>query len=1047
MMTGMVPDDRPRDPGPAPRDLEGAARDPAGDQSDDAFAATIAPPGERSVTGPAVPTALPHGTLARSTVSAKGPRSNQLVESASDETLAAPVTGALPPLPIVLDSHYKLEGEIARGGMGRIVAAEDQRLGRPVAIKELLEPAGDALGRFQREALITARLQHPGIVPVYEAGRWPSGEPFFAMKLVSGRPLDRVIAEARTLADRLALLPRIAAATDAIAYAHSQRVVHRDLKPANVLIGDFGETVVIDWGLAKDLDAGDSPESASRLPRPASKRPTTTINTGASTLTVVGAVMGTPAYMAPEQARGEPVDQRADVFALGAMLYHLLAGVPPYNARTATDVIAAAALARVVPLAERERGAPRDLVAIVARAMAPALADRYRHAGELADELRRFLTGQLVSAHRYTATQRLGRYVKKHRAAVTIASIAVMTFAVTGTLAVRQIVQQRDAAQYARLIADTRRVAAETLIDSMLSDVKERLTQIGRLDLLANLGGQIRDYYATLETIPGGMPPGDVDRMATAVELVGRAERDSGDTDRALKTWSDARTQIATLVGDDTTKETRGARAMVARLDYQIATIYQGRGKAAAAITSYTKAKTEFGSLLGEAPLDRQILLHSADNHDRLGDLLRNDGKIDQAFDEYSEAKSQRERAATQATTRRSDEVLALSTSHLKLGSVYQARGDSATSLAEYRAALRLRETLLETEPDNVELQERVLDVQDTLAELQRQIGDDRSAIETYQRSLPVIDAMIRRDPTNTAWKRQRANLVADLGFALLESGEFGAGLTQLEDAIAGQRELVARDPKNTSWQVDLSRSYTRGGDAHLYLGAPDDAIAKYEAGLALRRKLATIQPSSAPYRRSVAWSYTKLGNAYAFKAELARAVEAHEHALTLRQQLVADAPSQSGYKNELASTEVTLGRLLVARDAKRGGELIASGLGRARALVAADPINNEWKETVVQGLLARAEAVRATNDRVARGAALEEARAIAEAATARAAQNAHWPGYLAEVHAALAELADDRKAVTAEWKAVRDLLEPLERAKRLSAVRKILLDRARAGR
>src|SRR6185503_15022187 len=234
-----------------------------------------------------------------------------------------------------------------------------------------------------------------------EAGRWPSGEPFFAMKLVSGRPLDRVIAEAAALEDRLALLPRIAAAADAMAYAHSQRVIHRDLKPANILIGEYGETVVIDWGLAKNLDEAEPPEAERRAAKPAPRaEPTTSdgrrkVEQAASTLTVAGAVMGTPAYMAPEQARGEPVDQRADVFALGAMLYHLLAGVPPYNARTATDVIAAAAAGKVVPLTDRERGAPPDLVAIVVRAMSPLPIDRYADAGELASELRRFLTGQL----------------------------------------------------------------------------------------------------------------------------------------------------------------------------------------------------------------------------------------------------------------------------------------------------------------------------------------------------------------------------------------------------------------------------------------------------------------------------------------------------------------------------------------------------------------------------------------------------------------------------------------------------------------------------
>ena len=161
-------------------------------------------------------------------------------------------------LPEVAPSHYEMDREIARGGMGKIVAAQDRRLGRPVALKELLDPRSTHALRFEREVLITARLQHPAIVPVYEAGYWPSGEPFFAMKLVSGRSLDKVIEAAATLDARLALLPRLAAACDAIAYAHSQRIVHRDLKPSNVVLGDFGETVVIDWGLAKDLDSEDA---------------------------------------------------------------------------------------------------------------------------------------------------------------------------------------------------------------------------------------------------------------------------------------------------------------------------------------------------------------------------------------------------------------------------------------------------------------------------------------------------------------------------------------------------------------------------------------------------------------------------------------------------------------------------------------------------------------------------------------------------------------------------------------------------------------------
>src|SRR5512140_2871618 len=541
-MAGGVPEDGDQVP----------YQDPGG--TSDPFAATVAPASR-------LPPMLPVGTTTGGATVNMEPSA-----LASGATVAAPAAGDLAPLPVVAAFHYRADREIARGGMGRIVAAVDHRLGRAVALKELLDPVPERVGRFQREALITARLQHPGIVPVYEAGSWPSGEPFFAMKLVSGRPLDQVIDEARTIEDRLALLPRVAAATEAIAYAHSQRVIHRDLKPANILIGEFGETVVIDWGLAKSLDEADGLTSDQRVTRPvkAQQEPKRRADPGSSTLTVAGAVMGTPAYMAPEQARGEPLDQRADVFALGAMLYHLLAGMPPYNARTATDVIAAAALGRVVPLAEREPGAPPDLVAIVERAMAPVPAERYGDAGELAIELRRFLTGQLVSAHRYTAAQRIGRFVKRHRAAVTIAVLAAVGFAAGGTFAVRRILHERDVADHARQLADTRRQAAEHLIDKMQSDVKTRLEKIGRLDLLASLGSEIRDYYGTLAKIPGGMPAGDVDRMADAIDLVGLAERDSGRLDQALEAWSSARATLAEALSTATGEPTRQKRRMLA---------------------------------------------------------------------------------------------------------------------------------------------------------------------------------------------------------------------------------------------------------------------------------------------------------------------------------------------------------------------------------------------------------------------------------------------------------------------------------------------------
>jgi len=1027
----------PEDGDPAPKPGSSAA-----------FAATVAPVAPEPIS-PIAATPLTQKVVLASAETAPPSRPPPVVHGsvATEATVAAMLESTeeafKSPLEQVRVENYATGDEIARGGMGRIIAAQDRRLGRPVALKELLDPTPDQVTRFQREALITARLQHPGIVPVYEAGTWPSGEPFFAMKLVSGKPLDKVIAEATKLEDRLAIIPRLTAACDAIAYAHSQRIIHRDLKPGNVLLGEFGETVVIDWGLAKDLDAADTYESQKRAPSRRSKpRLPLLHDSNPSTLTVAGAVMGTPAYMAPEQARGEPVDQRADVFALGAMLYHTLTGVPPYNARTATDVIAAAALGKVIPLREREKRAPADLAAIVERAMEQSPYDRYANAGELAHELRRFLTGQLVSAHSYTAVQKILRFVKKHQAAVTVSMLAAIGFAVGGTIAVRRIVDARDLARREQNIAVTRKQAAEKLIDYMFSDMKKRLAQAGRLDMLAGIGNEVKRYYTLLSGLPGGMPIEDEMRMAEAIQLIGAAEHVSGSPDQALATYKAARERILAVVGKDATERTRPLRRMVARFDYENGRILQERGKPDLALENYRRAADMYAILAKEDPSWKAVLLENADIHDRLGDLLRIDGKIDEAFEQYTEAKQQRIRAASSGGGRVSDENLALSTSHFKIGSVYQNRGESSSALEEYKQALRLRSNLLEGQQDNVELQQAVLEVQREMGELQRQVGDEKGAIDSYRAALPVAAALVRTDPTNTDWQYQRGNLLSDLGFTMIDSGAYKDGLTYIKEALQVQGDLVSRDPKSSKYKTALSRSHTRAGDAEIYLGEVTDGIAQYRAALEIRRDLVDSDAKSTAYRRSIAWSYSKLAKAFTLEGNERLSLEAHEEALKIRKQLVAESPAQTGFKNELASSEIELGRMLAARDPKRSDELIKAGTARARNLVVGDMINNEWKETLAQGLIAQAVTAK---DATARAAAWTEALKVATDAVTRAPQNAHWPGYLAEIHIGLAESSGSAKVSREEWKLAREILEALDKEGRLPMPRRALLDRAKA--
>jgi WD40 repeat protein len=302
--------------------------------------------------------------------------------------------------------RYRIVGEHGRGGLGKVSRAHDIDLGRDVAIKELISRGHLGEVRFLREALITARLEHPGIVPVHEAGRWPDGTPFYAMKLVAGRSLRELLAERTTVDERIGLLHHVIAVADAIAYAHGRSIIHRDLKPSNVIVGDFGETVVIDWGLAKDLSAAEEPAVEGGPFRAAA----------ADGLTAAGAVLGTPAYMAPEQARGEPVDQRADVFAIGAMLWELCSLEKLSPERTAQRRRAL-------------RGAriDADLVTIIDKAQDPEPSRRYLDAGALAADLKAFKAGARIAARRYSPLAMVAHWTRRHRAlAVSISALLVV---------------------------------------------------------------------------------------------------------------------------------------------------------------------------------------------------------------------------------------------------------------------------------------------------------------------------------------------------------------------------------------------------------------------------------------------------------------------------------------------------------------------------------------------------------------------------------------------------------------------------------------------
>ena len=378
--------------------------------------------------------------------------------------------------------RYSIKREFARGGQGRIMIARDNVVGREVALKELLPElqeqegkgtpataAQETIGvveRFLREAKVTGQLEHPNVVPVYEIGRQESGSLYYTMKFVRGqtmaerlRDIDRLqLPKEKKLALRLKLLEAFQGICNAVAFAHSRGVIHRDLKPQNIMVGDFGETVLLDWGLARVK--GQDDKIGKQLTLVATNMLSESLmKQNADGLTVDGTVFGTPHYMPPEQARADlkEIDEQSDVYSLGAILYEILTGVPPYDGPTAGFILQQVMSGPPRKIKERELQSPPDLAALCEFAMAHDKGRRMKTALQLAAEIQSYRDGGQLKVYRYGAFEQARRAMLRHRGAVVSAIVMLLLLIGGGATFFLIIINEKAQAEELQLAAEADR--------------------------------------------------------------------------------------------------------------------------------------------------------------------------------------------------------------------------------------------------------------------------------------------------------------------------------------------------------------------------------------------------------------------------------------------------------------------------------------------------------------------------------------------------------------------------------------------------------------
>jgi eukaryotic-like serine/threonine-protein kinase len=723
--------------------------------------------------------------------------------------------------------------------------AEDTELHRMVALKEIKPEYAQRMesrGRFVLEAEVTGRLEHPGIVPVYGLGAHADGRPYYAMRFIRGDDLAAAVAQFHARApvrfDSLefrGLLGRFVAVCQTVAYAHSRGVLHRDLKPGNIRLGKFGETLVLDWGLAKvtdrpRVDGAVADEEEQLRPR----------GEGWAA-TEAGTVMGTPAFMSPEQARGggDEVGLAADVYGLGASLYALLTNRAPFRGEVA-EVLAQVQRGAWVPARQVNPAVPAALDAICRKAMAPRPEDRYASALELAKDVEAWLADEPVGAYREPAGARVRRWVRKHPRRVTAAVVLLLATVVGLTTGTVLLGQANRRAEAQRDLARKHLEAARKAVDDSFTTVSEstllKSGQPGLQKLRKQLLESALRYYKEFVRQRGDDPELR-EELAQAYFRVGSISLETGDLPQAREAFHEARNLYRTLQQEH--PDDPSFTNSLARTCRYLGIVQAVTGRGAEAASSFQQAIDLGEGLVRNHPRVAEYRKDLGWAYNNLANQQWEARKPRAALTYYEKAVGTWRDGGNSADVRN-----ALAQGYSNLGLAQRLLGRPADARRSVEQAVAVQKKLADEDTKVLDYQIRLFNHYGNLGYVLATAGHSTRAFEAYRKAIDELGTrFVEKNPDVPEARYYLADACNGLGDLLVDTEQAEQGLKSFQEGLKHGEEIARRVGVFRQNVDHMAISHRGIGKALRKLGKPTEALASLKKAIEIEPKGGSNDP------------------------------------------------------------------------------------------------------------------------------------------------------------------------------------------------------------